>query len=82
MTRKHEWQYIDINNMIISISEQQVQTKRFNHEILPEEIEYTISHNDRKKEGFSDGIESDYLQFNSGIEATITVAEKRGHLVV
>jgi hypothetical protein len=31
---------------------------------------------------FSDGIESDYLQFNSGIEATITVSEKKGHLVV
>ena len=31
---------------------------------------------------FSDGIESDYLQFNSGIEATITVAEKKGRLVV
>lgn len=31
---------------------------------------------------FSDGIESDYLQFTSGIEATITIAEKRGHLVV
>ena len=31
---------------------------------------------------FSDGIESDFLQFNSGIEATITIAEKRGHLVV
>jgi len=31
---------------------------------------------------FSDGIESDYLQFNSGIEATITLAEKKGHLVV
>lgn len=31
---------------------------------------------------FSDGIESDFLQFNSGIEATITVAEKKGHLVV
>ena len=31
---------------------------------------------------FSDGVESDYLQFNSGIEATITIAEKRGHLVV
>ncbi len=31
---------------------------------------------------FSDGMESDYLQFNSGIEATITVAEKRGHLIV
>jgi NAD kinase len=30
---------------------------------------------------FSDGIESDYLQFNSGTEATISVAEKKGHLV-
>jgi NAD kinase len=31
---------------------------------------------------FSDGIENDYLQFNSGIEASITVAEKKGKLVV
>jgi NAD kinase len=31
---------------------------------------------------FSDGIENDYLQFNSGIEATITIAEKRGYLVI
>ncbi len=31
---------------------------------------------------FSDGIESDYLEFNSGIEATIKIAEKKGHLVV
>lgn len=31
---------------------------------------------------FSDGIENDFLQFNSGIEATITLAEKRGRLVV
>lgn len=31
---------------------------------------------------FSDGMESDYLHFNSGIEATIQVAEKKGHLVV
>ena len=31
---------------------------------------------------FSDGIESDFLPFNAGLEATITVAEKRGHLVV
>ena len=30
---------------------------------------------------FSDGIESDYLQFNSGTEATISLAEKKGHLV-
>ncbi len=31
---------------------------------------------------FSDGIENDFVQFNSGIEATITIAEKRGRLVV
>jgi hypothetical protein len=31
---------------------------------------------------FSDGIESDYLEFNSGTEAAISVAEKRGKLVV
>lgn len=31
---------------------------------------------------FSDGIESDFLEFNSGTRATITLAEKKGHLVV
>lgn len=31
---------------------------------------------------FSDGIESDYLQFNSGMEANIGIAEKKGHLIV
>ncbi|UWG96543.1 sugar kinase [Dehalobacter sp. DCM] len=31
---------------------------------------------------FSDGIESDFIQFNSGVEATVTVAEKKGRLVV
>ncbi len=31
---------------------------------------------------FSDGIESDYLEFNSGMKATISVADRRGHLVV
>ncbi len=31
---------------------------------------------------FSDGIESDYLQFNAGTEAEISIAEKRGLLVV
>jgi NAD kinase len=30
---------------------------------------------------FSDGIEADYLPFNSGTQATISVAEKKGHLV-
>jgi NAD kinase len=31
---------------------------------------------------FSDGIESDFLSFNSGIEATVTIGEKKGKLVV
>jgi NAD kinase len=31
---------------------------------------------------FSDGIETDFLEFNSGTQATITLAEKRGRLVV
>lgn len=31
---------------------------------------------------FSDGIESDFLEFNSGVEAVISLAEKRGRLVV
>src|SRR4030095_14913892 len=31
---------------------------------------------------FSDGIETDFLDFNSGTRATITLAEKRGTLVV
>ncbi|ASR48461.1 sugar kinase [Paenibacillus kribbensis] len=31
---------------------------------------------------FSDGVESDFLEFNVGIEATIGPAEKKGHLVV
>lgn len=31
---------------------------------------------------FSDGVENDFLEFNSGVTATIGLAEKRGHLVV
>ncbi len=31
---------------------------------------------------FSDGFESDFVHFNSVLEAKITVAEKKGHLVV
>ena len=31
---------------------------------------------------FSDGIEKDFLEFNAGARATITLAEKKGHLVV
>jgi len=31
---------------------------------------------------FSDGIESDFLEFNAGMQATICIAEKVGNLVV
>jgi hypothetical protein len=31
---------------------------------------------------FSDGIEADYLEFNSGTRAVVTVADKKGRLVV
>lgn len=31
---------------------------------------------------FSDGIEQDYVQFNAGVTATITLAERKAHLVV
>lgn len=31
---------------------------------------------------FSDGIEQDFLEFNSGTQATIGIAEKRGYLIV
>jgi hypothetical protein len=30
---------------------------------------------------FSDGIEADFLQFNSGTEACIGIAERRGQLI-
>ena len=31
---------------------------------------------------FSDGIEADFLEFNSGMHATIKIAEKKGLLVI
>jgi hypothetical protein len=31
---------------------------------------------------FSDGMENDHLAFNSGTEAVIAIAERRGRLVV
>jgi hypothetical protein len=31
---------------------------------------------------FSDGIESDFISFNSGTEVAITLADKRGRIVV
>lgn len=30
---------------------------------------------------FSDGVESDFLEFRSGVEASITIADKRGYLI-
>ncbi|MNF14289.1 hypothetical protein D3C80_2164490 [compost metagenome] len=30
---------------------------------------------------FSDGVESDFLEFNSGVKATIGLAERKGRLV-
>jgi hypothetical protein len=30
---------------------------------------------------FSDGIEKDYVECNAGTQATITVGERKGHLV-
>ena len=40
-----------------------------------------VSHMPENGVIFSDGIESDFLQFNAGTEATIRVADKQGHLV-
>ena len=31
---------------------------------------------------FSDGVEADYLEFNSGTELTITTAPQKAHLIV
>jgi len=40
-----------------------------------------VSHMPENGVIFSDGIESDFLHFNSGTQATIAVAQKKGHLV-
>ncbi len=41
-----------------------------------------VSHMPENGVIFSDGIESDFLQFNSGTRAVISLADKKGHLVV
>lgn len=41
-----------------------------------------VSHMPENGVIFSDGIEKDFMEFNSGVQAIITVAEKKGHLVV
>lgn len=50
--------------------------------IIPKEPLYVTSQMPEHGVIFSDGIESDYLQFNSGTLATISVAEKKGLLIV
>ena len=49
--------------------------------ITPETPLHMVSHMPENGVIFSDGIESDFIQFNSGARATITVADKAGHLV-
>jgi hypothetical protein len=41
-----------------------------------------ISHMPESGVIFSDGIENDFLQFNSGIEAKISVASQKGYLII
>ena len=40
-----------------------------------------VSHMPENGVIFSDGMESDYMQFNSGTTATISLASKQGHLI-
>ncbi len=40
-----------------------------------------VSHMPENGVIFSDGIESDFLHFNSGTEATISLADKKGYIV-
>jgi hypothetical protein len=41
-----------------------------------------VSHMPENGVIFSDGIEADFLQFNAGTEALISLADRRGHLVM
>lgn len=50
--------------------------------VTPQQPLTLISQMPEKGVIFSDGIEADYLEFNSGTEAKITLAEKKGHLVI
>lgn len=49
--------------------------------ITPQKTLKLISHMPENGVIFSDGIESDFVQFNAGTEVTIGLAEKKGHLV-
>jgi NAD kinase len=50
--------------------------------ITPEVSLHVVSHTPASGVIFSDGIEKDFLQFPSGMEATISVSERVGRLVV
>jgi hypothetical protein len=51
-------------------------------EILPDAPLTLVSQMPENGVIFSDGIEADFLPFQAGTTATITVAEKKGHLVI
>ncbi len=53
----------------------------FGH-IKPDSPLKVVSHMPEEGVIFSDGIESDYLPFRAGVEATIGIAQKKGKLVV
>jgi NAD kinase len=50
--------------------------------VTPEEPLILISHTPDNGVIFSDGIENDFLQFPSGMEARISVSARAGHLVI
>jgi len=50
--------------------------------ITPQASLYVVSHTPDTGVIFSDGIENDFIQFPSGMEATIAVSERVGRLVV
>ena len=50
--------------------------------VTPEQPLVLESHMGENGVIFSDGIEQDFLEFNSGTKATISLAQRKGHLVV
>ena len=51
-------------------------------QITPDKPLALTSHMSESGVIFSYGIESDFLQFNSGMVATVSIAEKKGSVVV
>jgi len=41
-----------------------------------------VSHLPEQGVIFSDGIESDFIAFNAGVQVTLSLADKRGYLVM